>query len=248
MYFSLKTLLPTVAALVLLKGVVAAPVFDDLVERNDFDDASLLERDAVLDAVLEARMDDILHEIDSAAGKHKYTHGPTRLSISDNAKAELNRLNIHGKERKNAIKWNKNKVKKEMRKNPELKGAHTGVIEHLAHKGGSQPKEKNHITASFKDKHGQQIHNSYNGGPNHHLYINKNNAGAGRQAKGGYKKNNNEIKGKNTGHKSAVNRNPESRHGKSSQKNGGKGKGQQRQGGASKNQNKGPQVKKGGRK
>ncbi|PPQ91041.1 hypothetical protein CVT25_013966 [Psilocybe cyanescens] len=263
MFFSLKSLLPTVAALVVLKGAIAVPVFsefsDDLAERSEFDDNSLLERqvydfdlserDDILDAVLDARFDhDVLHDIDHAAGKHQYTHAPTKLSIGEGAKHELNRLNVHGKERKNVIKWHKNQVKKEMKTNPDLKHAHTGVIEHLAHKGGSQPKEKNHITASFKDKHGQQIHNKYNGGPNHHLYVNKNNKGTGRQAKGGLNKNNNELKGKHTGNKAATNRNPDNRHGKSSQKNGGKGKGQQRQGGGSKNQNKGLQAKKGGRK
>jgi hypothetical protein len=35
---------------------------------------------------------------------------------------------------------------------------------HVAHKGGSNPKEKNHITASFRDKNRKQISNKFNGG------------------------------------------------------------------------------------
>lgn len=35
---------------------------------------------------------------------------------------------------------------------------------HIAHKGGSDPKEKNHITAKLTNKNGQFIKNSYNGG------------------------------------------------------------------------------------
>ena len=85
----------------------------------------------------------------------------------------------HAREVKN---WHDNHVIHAMRTDPLLKGkAHSAIIQyvstfnyhwiyrsfissHTAHQRGSDPNEKNHITASFYDKHGQVIHNNYNGG------------------------------------------------------------------------------------
>lgn len=79
----------------------------------------------------------------------------------------------------------------------------------------------------------------------HHLYVNKNNKGAGRQGKGGMNKNNARLKGMSTNNKA----NSENRLGKSSQKNGGKGKGKQRQGGSTKKKDTGVlRPKKSGKK
>ncbi|KAJ3509712.1 hypothetical protein NLJ89_g5077 [Agrocybe chaxingu] len=169
--------------------------------------------------------------------KQKALPNKAKLTLGKDARKELDNLGLHGKARKNTVKWHKNQVKKHMKTNPVLKGkAKTGTIEHIAHKGGSNPKEKNHITASFRDKNKKDVLNKFNGGKNHHLYVN--NKGLPRQAKGAMNKNNAEIKGQSKSHQTSVGktRTP----GKSS----GKGKGTQHAGkGFSKNSNKGFQRK-----
>ncbi|CAA7267218.1 unnamed protein product [Cyclocybe aegerita] len=172
-----------------------------------------------------------------AGNKQKALPNSAKLTLGKDARKELDNLGLHGKARKNTVKWHKNQVKQHMRTNPTLKGkAKTGTIEHIAHKGGSNPKEKNHITASFRDKNKKDVLNKFNGGKNHHLYVN--NKGLPRQAKGAMNKNNAEIKGQSKSHQTSVGktRTP----GKSS----GKGKGTQHAGkGFSKNSNKGFQRK-----
>ncbi|KAF9471412.1 hypothetical protein BDN70DRAFT_575110 [Pholiota conissans] len=161
----------------------------------------------------------------------------TKLRLSDDARGELNKMGLHGKARKNTIKWHKNQVKKAMRTHPALKGkAHTGVIQHLAHKGGSDPREHNHITASFLDKHRQPVPNSFNGGNNHHLYVK--NKGMPGQAKAGWNKNNADIRGNSEAHQKTLSRTRTP--GKSSSK--GKGK-QNSEHNFSKNSEKGFQRK-----
>lgn len=54
----------------------------------------------------------------------------TKLKLADSARSELDKIGVHGKERRNMIKWHKSQVKAEMKKNPLLAGkAHTGVIQ-----------------------------------------------------------------------------------------------------------------------
>ena len=54
----------------------------------------------------------------------------TKLKLGDNARFELDKMGLHGKPRRNMIKWHKTQVKNEMKTNPLLKGkAHTGVIQ-----------------------------------------------------------------------------------------------------------------------
>lgn len=54
----------------------------------------------------------------------------TKLRLADSARSELDKIGLHGKQRRNMIKWHKAQVKTEMKKNPLLAGkAHTGVIQ-----------------------------------------------------------------------------------------------------------------------
>jgi len=79
------------------------------------------------------------------AHRKKGLPNAAKLTLSKDARKELDGMGLHGKARKNTIKWHKNQLKKEMRTNPALKGkARTGVIEHIAHKGGSNPKESHY--------------------------------------------------------------------------------------------------------
>jgi len=154
--------------------------------------------------------------------KRKGLPNNTKLKLADTARAELNKIGVHGKARRNMIKWHKTQVKNEMKNNPLLKGkAHTGVIQHIAHEGGSDPKEKNHITASFRDKNNKQIPNNYNGKDNHHLYV-ESHKGLMGQGKAGLNRNNADIRGQPLSHQQSLSktRTP----GKSSNKGKGKNK------------------------
>ena len=51
------------------------------------------------------------------------------LSLSDEAKNELNMMNLHGKARKKTIKWHKSQLKKEIKKNPLLKPTYEEKID-----------------------------------------------------------------------------------------------------------------------
>jgi hypothetical protein len=64
------------------------------------------------------------------ANRQKGLPNAAKLTMSKDARKELDGMGLHGKARKNTIKWHKSQVKKEMRTNPALKGkARTGVIE-----------------------------------------------------------------------------------------------------------------------
>jgi len=118
----------------------------------------------------------------------------TKLQLSDSARSELDKMGLHGKPRRNMVKWHKQQMKNEMNNHPLLKGkARTGVIQHLAHEGGSDRREKSHITASFRDKDNNHITNNFNGGNNHHLYV-ESNRGLMGQGKAGLNKNNADIR------------------------------------------------------
>jgi len=162
-----------------------------------------------------------------APSKKKALPNSAKITLGKDAKEELNKMNLHGKERKKAIKWHKSKLKDQMRTDPTLKDkAHTAVIQHVAHQGGSNPKEPNHITASFRDKNRQDIPNNHNGGNNHHVYVDK--AGMDRHLKAATQRNDAEIKGTDHAHQVSVGKT--ATDGKSK----GKGKGKQRDGGPSK--------------
>lgn len=74
---------------------------------------------------------DLLDKSGPAGGRAKYQPGETKLRLGDGAKQELDRINVHGKARKNVIKWHKKQVNKQMKQNPDLRGATTGVIEYV---------------------------------------------------------------------------------------------------------------------
>lgn len=169
--------------------------------------------------------------------KHKPLPNNTKIRLSDDARSELNKMGLHGKDRRKEIKNQKGAVKKEMRK----QGAVTAEIKHVAHKGGSDKKEKNHITASLYAKkqpgdtgrNGKVIPNKFNGGPNHHIYVN--NKGTSQAAKKGRNANDADIRGQSKQQQVSVSKTPTA--GKSSTK--GKGKQHAKSDGFSKNDNKG---------
>ncbi|KAF8953713.1 hypothetical protein BDZ97DRAFT_1983882 [Flammula alnicola] len=114
--------------------------------------------------------------------KQKALLNSAKLKLSEKARKELYSIGVQGKARKDTIKWHKYKVEQQMKNNPVLKcKGEMGIVEHIAHKGGSNPKEKNHITASFRDKYKEQIPNNFNGGAQ--LAMNKNNAEINGQSK-----------------------------------------------------------------
>jgi len=169
--------------------------------------------------------------------KHKPLPNNTKIRLSDDARSELNKMGLHGKDRRKEIKNQKSAVKKEMRK----QGAVTAEIKHVAHKGGSDPKEKNHVTASLYAKkqpgdtgrNGKVIPNTKNGGPNHHIYLNnKGTSQASKKARAG---NDADIRGQSKQQQVSVSKTPTA--GKSSTK--GKGKQHAKSDGFSKNDNKG---------
>jgi len=253
MLFSFKRLLPVLGALSLLQGVLLRP----LLPRAD---TKLVGRqESVEDVVAERTGGQIQRQAQRDFVEESLLE--RTLSLSDAAKDELNRMGLHGKERKKVIHWHKKQVKKEIKNNPLLKptyegrtrttktgeitgetetykhqitGAKTGVIEHIAHKGGSNPKEKNHITASFRDPGDKHIINKYNGGTHHHIYVNSN-KGLSHQADVAMDKNNARINpGQTRAHEMSVGHYA----GPGKSKNKGKGKNRS-SAGFSKNPNKG---------
>ena len=63
------------------------------------------------------------------ANSKKALPNSAKLAVNKVMRQELDEMGLHGKARKNVIKWHKNQIKKAMRTNPLLKGeAKTGVI------------------------------------------------------------------------------------------------------------------------
>jgi hypothetical protein len=95
------------------------------------------------------------------------------IKFSGTAISELK--NLHGKERRTAMRWHTRKMKKEMESNPMLSDARVGVILHIAHEGGRIVKEPKHITASFYDRLNQHISAKDDSTgllyPKHHVYV-----------------------------------------------------------------------------
>ncbi|KJA16872.1 hypothetical protein HYPSUDRAFT_79865 [Hypholoma sublateritium FD-334 SS-4] len=82
-----------------------------------------------------------------------------KVTFGSAARAKLDELGLHGKDRKKAKQYHKNIVKQDMKNHP---GADSARIFHLAHKGGNDPNERNHITAGYykapaQGKPGEQI-------------------------------------------------------------------------------------------
>lgn len=104
------------------------------------------------------------------------------MDHSTSARQEIAGMGLSGKHATDMKNWHENQVVHAMKTNPVLKGqAQTGIIQyvsslnslwlcrsfissHTAHEGGSDPNEKNHITASFYNKQNQIIPNQFNGG------------------------------------------------------------------------------------
>jgi len=155
--------------------------------------------------------------------KRKGPPNNAKIMLSDSARQELDKMGLHGKDRKKEIKYHKKEVKKAMKE----KGAVTAEIKHVAHRGGSDPKEPNHITASLFSKkqpgdtgrHGKIIPNQHNGGPNHHIYVTS--KGTSQASKKSHAANDADIKGQSKAYQNEVSKTPTA--GKSSTK----GKGRQ---------------------
>jgi len=245
LFFSNRVLLTAIGAFALLQLIVAhpLPLIEDnaLVKRNEaFKDAHL-EHDYVRlyrrkgqgGITKEKKANPFKPKTKPTSApvekaspqnnqKRKGLPNNTKLKLADSARAELDKIGVHGKQRRNMIKFHKTQVKNEMKNNPLLKDkAHTGVIHHITHKGGSDPKEKDHITASFRDKNNKQIVNGFNGGNNHHVYV-ESHKGLMGQGKAALNKNNADIRGQSESYQKSLSktRTP----GKSSNKGKGSGK------------------------
>jgi len=90
----------------------------------------------------------------------------TKIVLAGKAREELDRLNLHGKARKDAIGYHKRIMKAEMKKH----GAVEAELTHIAHSGGSDPNEKDHITAKLWNPDLLAIHGAM-GTNSHHLYT-----------------------------------------------------------------------------
>jgi len=90
-----------------------------------------------------------------ARGKDRANHRPAnaKVTFGADAKRKLDELGLHGKARKHAKDYHKKIVKAEM----GAHGATKGRVFHLAHKGGSDPNEKNHLTVGLYNHKGDQI-------------------------------------------------------------------------------------------
>lgn len=97
------------------------------------------------------------------AGRASGPKVPTaaKITFGKEARKEMNKLGLHGKSRKHAKNYHKAALKQDM----ERHGAATGTITHIAHSGGSDPKERFHMTAQYKNHHGQVMHS-------HHVDLN----------------------------------------------------------------------------
>jgi len=243
LFFRNRVLLAAISAFALLQLIVAHPLplikDNDLVKRTEALKNAPLEHDYVRlyrrgkgDITKEPKANPYQPKTKPASApvekarppnnqnKRKALPNNTKLKLADTARAELDKIGVHGKERRNMIKWHKTQVKNEMKNNPLLKdNARTGVIQHLAHEGGSVAKEKTHITATFRDKDNKQIPNDFNGGNNHHVYAESPHGLMG-QGKAALNRNNADIRGQSEAHQKTLSktRTP----GKSSNK--GKGK------------------------
>ncbi|PPQ79018.1 hypothetical protein CVT25_002327 [Psilocybe cyanescens] len=112
--------------------------------------------------------------VQKAASKGKVTPkrpANAKVTFGNAAKAKLDELGLHGKDRKKVKKYHKDVIKKDMKNH----GAHSARVlyvshpsltypkDHLAHEGGNDPNEKNHITAGYykapakKGQVGEQI-------------------------------------------------------------------------------------------
>ncbi|KAF9526456.1 hypothetical protein CPB83DRAFT_884892 [Crepidotus variabilis] len=93
-----------------------------------------------------------------------------KVLMSGGTKKHLDNLDLHGKDRKKAVKWHKGIVKKEMAK----KGADSAQVKHLAHRIGSVD-PKLHVTAKLWDKDNKVIKSTYGEPPKkgdlHHIYV-----------------------------------------------------------------------------
>ncbi|KAF6741233.1 hypothetical protein DFP72DRAFT_862801 [Ephemerocybe angulata] len=124
-----------------------------------------------------------------------YARSPDRVQSFDGVKLEARRNHpikmnrdarndIHAmlllghtdKQYKAAKKWHRKQVQRYIDRKPNIRGGRA-VIQRAAHAGGSNPDEKNHITAQFY-KGGQQVETSFTDRrgrkvytPTHHVYT-----------------------------------------------------------------------------
>ncbi|KAH6879386.1 hypothetical protein BKA70DRAFT_209650 [Coprinopsis sp. MPI-PUGE-AT-0042] len=80
-----------------------------------------------------------------------------RITFSDLARQELDRMGLHGKDRRKTVKWHKKHVKKEMKKI----GASSAMVDAYRSQRRKQPQRSHHITASFKNRDGRAIKNNF---------------------------------------------------------------------------------------
>ncbi|KAF8062443.1 hypothetical protein FPV67DRAFT_1783293 [Lyophyllum atratum] len=97
-----------------------------------------------------------------------------KVTFGEAARETLDRLGLHGKNRKAAKNYHSRIVKQEMK----INGVHTAIVAGLEHEGGSVATERNHITTLFKNEKERTIYSNWfnkatgemQQGDFHHLY------------------------------------------------------------------------------
>jgi len=126
-------------ALSCIANLQTSPLFDDgLIERETSEDTLFKREFTDIDArnnllgwfpELERRGGRAHARTANQQQKRQKKKEQPKYTLGKDARAELDRMNLHGKVRKNTIKWHKKQVKKQMKTNPTLKGAHDAVIQ-----------------------------------------------------------------------------------------------------------------------
>ncbi|KAI0784880.1 hypothetical protein C8Q75DRAFT_373799 [Abortiporus biennis] len=167
--------------------------------RNEFGSPQYFEaRDASFISELELR--DLISRLVRRGGPRSHAKANARPSTHRKPHVEPPKEHEHvhhsGNEHKVPVSWKKGAVEEmklplsqkwgknqdPVQKHEEIvrnhahkiSGAHSAVIHHAAHPGGSKPTEKDHITAGILNHNGSPIKNP-EGYPRHHVYTDREN-------------------------------------------------------------------------
>jgi hypothetical protein len=129
----------TFFALSCTSNLQTSPLFDDgLVERETSEDTLFKREFTDIDArnnplgwfpELERRGGRAPARPANQQQKRQKEKGLPKYTLGKDARAELDRMNLHGEVRKSTVKWHKKQVKEQMKTDPRLKGAQKAVIQ-----------------------------------------------------------------------------------------------------------------------
>ncbi|KAJ3532722.1 hypothetical protein NMY22_g7628 [Coprinellus aureogranulatus] len=182
---SLQHALLVLTALIFVQLTLAIPILykadGELTPREELslkgvDDLSLLLRELVSIIHVESHFlsTDILLSKEDEIAARSLLNRP--VTIAKKAVSQIKEMvkKTPGAKVGKIVKWHKDQVRKHMKKDPNLKGT-SATVQHAAHSGGSNPKEKIHITAMFKK--GKEVKGTVNPWTKamtklHHVYTN----------------------------------------------------------------------------